>query len=74
MSKVALITGGSRGIGAAAAVELSAMGYSVAVCYKSNDKAAEDVKRKIILSWRNRRVLQGGYFKSQRYRRNVYIC
>ena len=41
--KVALVTGGSRGIGAAASVELAKLGYAVAVNYKSNCEAAESV-------------------------------
>lgn len=46
--KVALVTGGSRGIGAAAAKELARLGYSVAVNYKTNSDAAENVCREII--------------------------
>ena len=40
MSKVALVTGGSRGIGAAISVALKAAGYTVAANYAGNDKAA----------------------------------
>lgn len=39
---VALVTGGSRGIGRAIAVELSDAGYGVIITYKSNDAAAEE--------------------------------
>lgn len=46
--KTALITGASRGIGAAAAVELATLGYAVAVNYRENKAAAEEVVRKII--------------------------
>ena len=41
MSKVALVTGGSRGIGAAISVALKAAGYSVAENYAGNDAAAQ---------------------------------
>ena len=41
MSRVALVTGGSRGIGAAISVALKAAGYSVAANYAGNDAAAE---------------------------------
>jgi acetoacetyl-CoA reductase len=40
MARVALVTGGSRGIGAAVSVALKAAGYSVAASYAGNDEAA----------------------------------
>ena len=40
MGRVALVTGGSRGIGAAISVALQAAGYSVAANYAGNDEAA----------------------------------
>ena len=40
MSKVALVTGGSRGIGAAISKALQAAGYTVAANYAGNDDAA----------------------------------
>ncbi|MEZ5772389.1 MAG: acetoacetyl-CoA reductase [Defluviimonas denitrificans] len=40
MSRVALVTGGSRGIGAAISVALKNAGYSVAANYAGNDEAA----------------------------------
>ena len=40
--QVALVTGGSRGIGRAIAVELSEAGYGIIITYKSNDRAAEE--------------------------------
>jgi acetoacetyl-CoA reductase len=41
MGRVALVTGGSRGIGAAISVALKAAGYTVAANYAGNDAAAE---------------------------------
>jgi NAD(P)-dependent dehydrogenase (short-subunit alcohol dehydrogenase family) len=43
MSKVALVTGGSRGIGAATALYLAAKGYNICINYKSNSDAAAQV-------------------------------
>ncbi len=40
MSRAALVTGGSRGIGAAISKELKAKGYTVAATYAGNDEAA----------------------------------
>ena len=40
MSKVAIVTGGSRGIGAAISVALKEAGYTVAANYAGNDEAA----------------------------------
>jgi len=44
---VLLITGGSRGIGAATALAAAQAGYAVAVNYQSNSLAADDVVRSI---------------------------
>jgi acetoacetyl-CoA reductase len=40
MSRVALVTGGSRGIGAAISIALKEAGYTVAATYAGNDEAA----------------------------------
>ncbi|MER6090814.1 3-oxoacyl-ACP reductase family protein [Streptomyces bluensis] len=45
--KVALVTGGSRGIGAATAVRLAQEGADVAITYVRAKEAAEDVVRRI---------------------------
>ncbi|RYX89559.1 MAG: SDR family oxidoreductase [Comamonadaceae bacterium] len=47
MSKLVLVTGGSRGIGAATALLAAQRGYAVAVNYASNSLAADEVVRQI---------------------------
>jgi len=44
MARVALVTGGTRGIGAAISVALKEAGYSVAATYGGNDEAAKKFK------------------------------
>lgn len=44
MSRVALVTGGTRGIGAAIAMGLKAAGYTVAAAYGGNDEKAQAFK------------------------------
>ncbi|MCW5876082.1 MAG: 3-oxoacyl-[acyl-carrier-protein] reductase [Anaerolineales bacterium] len=46
--QVAVVTGGSRGIGRAIAIELAARGANVIVNYNSNGKAAQDVVMEIV--------------------------
>lgn len=45
--KIALVTGGSRGIGAATALQLAAQGATVAISYSNSDARANDVVAKI---------------------------
>jgi len=47
LTKVLLVTGGSRGIGAATARLAASQGYAVAVNYNANSQAAEEVAREI---------------------------
>jgi 3-oxoacyl-[acyl-carrier protein] reductase len=45
--KIAIVTGGSRGIGRAIAVDLAAHGYRTVITYKANDDAAAETLRLI---------------------------
>ena len=42
-TKVALITGGARGIGRAVALDLASQGWSIAICYRTSAKEANEV-------------------------------
>lgn len=42
MPRIAIVTGGTRGIGAATSQALQAQGYTVAACFGGNAQAAED--------------------------------
>ncbi|MFE9644254.1 3-oxoacyl-[acyl-carrier-protein] reductase [Streptomyces sp. NPDC006365] len=44
-AKVALVTGGSRGIGRACVLRLAQDGYDVAFCYSSQSAAADEVRK-----------------------------
>jgi NAD(P)-dependent dehydrogenase (short-subunit alcohol dehydrogenase family) len=57
-SKVALVTGASRGIGRAIAVALAKNGFDVAVNYAKNAAAAEEVKRDIESSGQRAQLVQ----------------
>jgi 3-oxoacyl-[acyl-carrier protein] reductase len=46
-SRVALVTGASRGIGRAIALALGAAGYAVGINYRAQESAAQDVTRSI---------------------------
>ena len=47
MSKIIIVTGGSRGIGRAAALAAAAAGYDVAISYREDRGAADDVVQRI---------------------------
>ena len=47
MNKIMIVTGGSRGIGAATALLAAQRGYAVCVNYLQNRKAADEIVRKI---------------------------
>ncbi|HRB82651.1 MAG TPA: SDR family NAD(P)-dependent oxidoreductase, partial [Nitrospira sp.] len=46
-NKVALITGGAKGIGRAIALDLAAQQWSVAICYRTSNAAADETSAAI---------------------------
>jgi 3-oxoacyl-[acyl-carrier protein] reductase len=48
MNKVALITGGAKGIGRAIALELAGQKWSVGICYRTSETDAEKTKASIV--------------------------
>lgn len=57
--KVALVTGGSRGIGRAIALKLASLGAKVAVNYRANEAAAQEVVEEIASRGGEAIALQG---------------
>ena len=69
MSHTAIVTGGTRGIGAAISVALSEEGHKVAATYAGNDEAAEAFKTPHRIA-RNRQVMGGSLLQLRECRRS----
>ncbi len=69
MTKIVLVTGGGRGIGAATAKLLARRGHDVAVNYQSNVAAAQKVVREIEAMGRKAIAVQGDVSKEADVRR-----
>jgi len=67
--KIAVVTGGSRGIGAAIATRLAADGASVAVNYASHQAEANDVVQKIVQAGGKAIAIQADVSKTEDVRR-----
>jgi 3-oxoacyl-[acyl-carrier protein] reductase len=62
MAKVALVTGASKGIGAATAVAFAKAGYDVVVNYLNDTASAEAVKKEIIAAGQKAYLVQANAF------------
>jgi len=58
MSKIVLLTGGSRGLGKNAALRLAEKGYDVILTYQTKETEANDVKADVIAAGRKSAALQ----------------
>ncbi len=58
LKKIALITGASRGIGAASALAAAKLGFDIALNYANNQQAAQEVAEQVRALGRNAVVLQ----------------
>src|SRR2546429_10011469 len=47
MAKVALITGGAKGIGRAIGLDLAAAGWDIALCYRTSEREAAETASRI---------------------------
>lgn len=47
-NRIALVTGGSRGIGRAAVLRLARDGFDVAFCYRSSPDAAQELEKEVV--------------------------
>lgn len=65
---VLLVTGGSRGIGAATCIMAAGRGYDVAVNYQSNAKAAAEVVAACVGEGREGRGASGRHGRRRRHR------
>jgi len=70
-NKICLVTGGTRGIGAATAVELARRGAEIAVCGRSPDEEAEQVRSQVEALGRRCVVLTADMAKPDDARRCV---
>jgi NAD(P)-dependent dehydrogenase (short-subunit alcohol dehydrogenase family) len=67
LNKVALVTGGSRGLGRDMAIQLARKGYDVVITYHSNAAAADEVVQAVIAAGQKAMALQLDVAKASGY-------
>ena len=65
MSKVAVVTGASKGIGAATAIALAQNGYDVVVNYRNDQNSAEQVAKQIETTGKRAMIIQADISKPE---------
>ena len=71
---VALVTGGSRGIGRAVVTALAADGFDVAFCYRNDTAAAQELEKQVIDTGRRAVALQADVADPEQARGLVGRC
>ena len=72
--KSAVITGASRGIGKACAIELARAGFAVIINYKTNEAAAKETKREIEQAGGRAQIYQADVCSPDEARRLISKC
>jgi len=74
LTKVALVTGATGGIGKAISIELANLGYDIGINYRSNETKAKDIKREIEEIGQRAVLLQGDLTSSNECNLVVSKC
>jgi NAD(P)-dependent dehydrogenase (short-subunit alcohol dehydrogenase family) len=69
--RTVVITGGTKGIGAAAAAHLATLGYDLALSYSSDETAAEETRTAVRAAGGDCVIIKGTFFALQQAARSV---
>lgn len=74
LTKVALVTGATGGIGKAIVIELANLGYDIGINYRSNKAAAEGLMQEVLSLGQKAVLLQGDLTSSEQCNKVVADC